>query len=431
MSPNRSSPLAQPVRRSGQRGVATLLVVMALFFLVSMVAAYASRNLVFEQRTSANQYRATQAFEVAEGGAEWALALLNGARIDATCATSADPANDSFRARYLTIDGASGAITPRRWNSPAGSVPLNPSCVRNAGAWACSCPSNDAPNLVDVGGAAVKPVFRVSFEGTTTPGVLRISSSACTANDDTCLRLGRGEAAEAAARVNVTVALASAMPTAPIAAITTRGRFDIAGGLRVANEDAAVNGITIQAGGPVGQPPALLLDTVPGTPGGQSVVENDSSLAALTPDRMFSTFFGVSRALYQRQPATVSFTCGGGCGDRLRDLVAQHPGRPIWVTDALDIDSNVAIGSIDTPALLIVNGAADMSAAGASITGVVYSQAAAWASNGRGSIRGALISEGDMVGASAPDVRYDAAVIARIRVTQGSMVRVPGGWRDF
>lgn len=430
MSRSRSSALARPVSRSAQRGVATLLVVMALFFLVSMVAAYASRNLVFEQRTSANQYRATQAFEVAEGGAEWALSLLNGGRIDTVCVGSADPADTSFRARYLAIDGSSGTITPLRWNSPTGSVSLTPSCVRNAGGWACSCPVNGAPNLVDIGGAAVKPVFRVSFEGTTTPGVMRISSSACTANDDTCLRQGRGEAAEAAARVNVTVALASALPTAPVAAITTRGRFEVAGALRVVNEEAAVNGITIQAGGPVLAATAQL-DTVAGTPGGQSVVENDASLSALTPDRMFSTFFGVSRGLYQRQPTTVSFTCGGGCGDRLRELVARNPGRPIWVTDNLDIDTNVAIGSTDVPVMLIVKGAADMSAAGASITGVVYSQAAAWASSGRGSIRGALISEGDVVGAAAPDVRYDAAVIARIRLTQGPMVRVPGGWRDF
>jgi hypothetical protein len=72
-----------------------------------------------------------------------------------------------------------------------------------------------------------------------------------------------------------------------------------------------------------------------------------------------------------------------------------------------------------------------MSAAGASITGVVYSQAPVWNSTGRGSILGALISEGDVAGPSAPDVRYDASVITRIRVTQGSMVRVPGGWRDF
>ena len=65
---------------------------MMLFFVISLVAAYASRNLIFEQKTSANQYRATQAFEAAEAGLEWAAAMLNGGRVDATCAASVDVA---------------------------------------------------------------------------------------------------------------------------------------------------------------------------------------------------------------------------------------------------------------------------------------------------------------------------------------------------
>jgi Tfp pilus assembly protein PilX len=422
-------PAPKTPRRQAQSGVATLLVVMALFFLVSMVAAYASRNLVFEQRISANQYRATQAFELAEGGVDWALALLNGSRVDGSCAASVDVASDRFRTRYLRIDGASGVIDPVRWNSPTGSATLTPSCLRHAEGWTCSCPANAAPVLADPGGPGVKPVFRVQFEATTTPGILRISSTGCTANDDSCLRLARGEGAEAAARLNVTVALVPALAQAPVAAITTRGQLAINGIFRVVNDDASVNGLTVHAGsGAI--PAAVELFTVPGTPAERSTVI-DPALAALTPDRMFVSYFGASRQAFQRQPTTLSFTCAGAFGTRLRDFIAQNPGRAIWVTDALDIDSDVAIGSADMPALLVVNGPVDMSAAGASITGVVYSQAAAWPSKGRGSIVGALVAEGDVIGPSAPDVRYDAAVISRIRLMQGPMVRVPGGWRDF
>ena len=58
------SPASRHVRRvRPTRGAATLIVVMLLFFIMSMVAAYTSRNLIFEQRTSANQYRSSQAFE--------------------------------------------------------------------------------------------------------------------------------------------------------------------------------------------------------------------------------------------------------------------------------------------------------------------------------------------------------------------------------
>ena len=49
--------------RGHQRGVATLAVVMVLFFIIALTAAYTSRNMIFEQKTSANQYRSTLAFE--------------------------------------------------------------------------------------------------------------------------------------------------------------------------------------------------------------------------------------------------------------------------------------------------------------------------------------------------------------------------------
>ena len=100
------------------RGAASLIVVMVLFFIMSLVAAYTSRNLIFEQRTSVNQYRATQAYEAAEAGLEWAIAQLNGGRINGSCLEAGvTNANTSFRQRYLAInanplpDPASGMIT--------------------------------------------------------------------------------------------------------------------------------------------------------------------------------------------------------------------------------------------------------------------------------------------------------------------------------
>jgi hypothetical protein len=51
--------------RSSEQGVATLTVVMVLFFIMALVAAYSSRNMVFEQRTATNQLRSTQALEAA------------------------------------------------------------------------------------------------------------------------------------------------------------------------------------------------------------------------------------------------------------------------------------------------------------------------------------------------------------------------------
>ena len=70
-------PAPLPSRRT-PRGVAALTVVMVLFFIMALVAAYTNRNLVFEQRISANSYRLARAADAAEAGLDWTVALLNG-----------------------------------------------------------------------------------------------------------------------------------------------------------------------------------------------------------------------------------------------------------------------------------------------------------------------------------------------------------------
>ena len=52
-----------------QRGAATLVIVMVLFLVMAMMAAFANRNLMFEQRIASNYYRAGLSHEVAEAGA--------------------------------------------------------------------------------------------------------------------------------------------------------------------------------------------------------------------------------------------------------------------------------------------------------------------------------------------------------------------------
>ena len=152
-------------RRRGaapRRGAATLIVVMVIFFILSLVAAYASRNLIFEQRTSANQYRATQAFEAAEAGVDWALARLNEGRLTDACEPATNGTDATFRTRYLDFDETSGVFTPRLYSSPsAGSAPRLAGCVRTSTGWQCSCPSSGVPALTAPTGTEAFPAFRV------------------------------------------------------------------------------------------------------------------------------------------------------------------------------------------------------------------------------------------------------------------------------
>ena len=195
------------------------------------------------------------------------------------------------------------------------------------------------------------------------------------------------------------------------------------------NEDAGTNGVTIRAGRFATAPLTDLLVSAPGSLAENSLVE-DVGLAALGPERFFYSLFGVSREAFPQLPTVVSFACGGGCGDRLRDAVAANPGRPLWVTDAVVIDSDVQIGAPGQPALIVANGGAQL-AAGSRLSGVLYVAGANWTAAPGGTVDGAVVAEGQVSGTGMPDVRYDPAIVNRIRTTMGTVVRVPGGWRDF
>ena len=134
-----------------QSGVATLVVTMTLFFAMLLVAVFANRNLVFEQRGSANQYRATQAFEAAEAGLEWAQAQLNNVqRLGADCRASTDAAAATFRDRYLHTAPAAAGFSGRVWNNGGyqGNYAKFHAQVK------AGLPASQTPNLFVLGSAA-------------------------------------------------------------------------------------------------------------------------------------------------------------------------------------------------------------------------------------------------------------------------------------
>ncbi len=420
--------------RKRQSGVATLIIVMSLFFVVSLVAAYASRNLIFEQRTSANQYRSTQAFEAAESGAEWALAMLNAGRLDAACVPTNNAAFNSLRERLLVINPDTGVYRPATWIDPFGATAnFRPTCVRNGANWSCSCPTAGAPVLAAPAGDVAAPAFRLRVEGGGQPGTLRIVSIGCTSLNEDCLERQRTVAGDAVASVIVSATLAQALPTAPPAPVTVRGDLVLgAATWHIANADAATNGITVNTGGNFTFDPAsVVFDSVPGSPGGNSIVDNDASLSGLTAERMFVSFFGVKPSTFKRQPAVVQYVCGGGCSAGLAEIVERNPGRPIWVTGDLTLDADVVIGAPNAPVLLIVEGDVALATAGVRVHGIVYTQATTAAVSGAGVIEGAFIAQGHVNGASDLKLVFDAAAVSRLRQTFGSIVRLPGGWRDI
>lgn len=460
---------APPRTRSAREsGVASLVVVMVLFFIVSMVAAYTNRNLIFEQRTATNQYRSTQALEAAEAGLEWAKSMLNTGRLTSACLTTGAVGTDtSFRQRYLSIDSVTGVITPKL--TTGSNAQLWPTCVYNGAGWTCDCPSNAAPSLT-TSGTDIRPAFRVRFctpYGATGPtaqaGIVRVEVNGCTSLDNgsnnSCLSFPTGSNycgtngsppaafsvsgmdSEGRATVTELLALASGLPSTPAAALTAGGNVALTASpnsMTLSNSDLASGGWTVQAGGSIdaASKSSLVLSSAPGTPASASLIENDGSLAP-TADRMFAGVFDMWPDTYQQQPAALvlSVAAGncsaGGCNAAdVRTALAMNPDRVLWVDGTLAIDSAGDIGSATAPVVLVVAGDVTFSNV-ITIYGALYLHEASWTSAGTSTVQGALIAEGDVVGNGTLQVVYNPTVLQTLRNTSGSFVGAPGGWKDY
>jgi hypothetical protein len=115
----------------------------------------------------------------------------------------------------------------------------------------------------------------------------------------------------------------------------------------------------------------------------------------------------------------------------VRTAVSLNPKRPIWVQGNLLVNSSGNIGTVSEPVLLIVNGDLTFSVTGVTIFGLAYMRTANWALAGAGDIQGALVAEDNITGTGATTVTYNADVLRRLRQNTGSLVRLPGSWRDF
>jgi hypothetical protein len=428
-------------QRKHERGAASIVVVALLLLVMAIVVAFANRSIIFEQKTSANQYRATLAFEAAEAGLAWAQAMLNESKYITTdcAATTTATSNERFKDRYLNIlEDTTIGFT---YVNPATPYKSIAACVYNqaGGTMNCSCPrwTNPHPNppthilsalspSIPTTGSGYNLRFDIEFESNTRTGTVDIISKGCTLTTGTPATCTGGDASAA---VRATLGQISGLATPPSSPLTARGNVSIGNAaLGVSNPDPNTNGVTINAGGTIDAANAIIT-TVPGTPPKATLVGNDSSLRDKTEDGLFASFFGMSKDAYKSLSYILPCT---SCTDT--DLITAYNAgqRQIWVPGSMTINANSTIGTSTDPFVMVVDGAIDISG-GPQISAVIYSTAATWNSTGGGSalLRGAIISEGDYTGNGTPNYYYDPEVMRRIRSSAKSFAQAPGSWRDF
>ncbi len=403
-----------------QRGAAALVVTVLLLFAMALALALAHRDLLFEQRSAANGVRATQAFEAAEAGLEWATAQLNAnPRIGADCAPSADPAAASFRTHFLAIAPDSGDITPRPGRQAA--------CSRSGGDWSCSCPASGPPSGPAPGGSAGTASFLLQF--LPSAAGVRVTATGCSGSAGACLP-GATPRADARATVEVALGRIGGLRTPPAATLTTRGAVEAgSAALGLHNADPRT-GLAVDAGGAVVAPQARV--TVPaGASAATAIVAHDAALAALDGARLFAALFGVDAATWSRQPAVRRVDCRLDCRAEL--LAADAAGTDdalVHVDGDLALAAPLALGSAARPALIVVTGDVRLDGA-VELTGLLHAAGTLhWSGGAGGRMRGAVVAQAGYRGDAAPDLVYDPPVLDRLRHAAGSFVRVPGSWRD-
>lgn len=419
------------------RGAATLVVVMVLFFVMAMVAAYANRTLIYEQRISSNSYRAVSAMNAAEAAVDWTVGMLSGGRIDTACVASTSTADNTFRQRYTAIQ-ADGSYLATKWNAGANS--FRPSCVITTAGMACSCPTGADPTLSFA--QAPAPVFRVYIDDGGAPGlvVLRVRGCANISNsvnastnpngDESCHRsTSEIPLVDSYADLRVVLGMVRAMPIAPPAALTVGNTVTMDGTtlLRVANTDAGT-GVTVHAGAGITATNVSLLG--PAGSVGETRVVNDTTLAGQsTGGTLFNALFGMDMETFSRQPAAVVVNCTTPCtSSSIASVVSDNPGRIVWINGNLTLDTPGTLGSASEPVMLVSNGDITISSS-VVVNGFVYARDITWSSTSTSTvIRGAVVASRNVTGNGPVSVAYDASMLGKIAMGYGSFVRVPGTW---
>ena len=454
--PQLSAPMSQP-----GRGLAALTVVMIIFFVMALVAAYTNRNLVFEQRISTNSYKSARAADAAEAGIDWALSMLNGGVLTDNCAAptaaalAANPtAFSDFRRRVLRIQPDNTA-REGRWDSQMANgtvVRMYSACIMDADAGlSCICPSlNTRSPAMTTPVDGIGSAFNIELRAdTNVPGTLTIAAQGCasigTGNTSCYNQQNLAQVVsrvDAKSGINMTLALVRALPLAAqapghpqLATLTTGGDVTSSGGtLRIVNDDL---GLVVHAGGTI----TASNPVYTGAAGSRSpwLGGSDAALSSLaaSPD-WFLSFFGMQPGAYKAQPALIKVPCPGGTctSASLTATLARYPRHPIWVDGNLTIDSAAALGSKDltdpldlsssSPVMLIIDGVLTVNAA-TQIAGFLHaSNGIFW--NAAASLDGALVTPGSFTATTGADLRYNRDVLNFIRLYYGSFVRVPGSW---
>jgi Tfp pilus assembly protein PilX len=379
-----------------QRGATTLLISVVLFLVAMLVMLYVNRGAVAEQRMSANEVRAKEAFAQATAGLDQALAYMRNGGIDQNKDNAADPINGGrYRAIYCGTN-----VEP-------------PACPAAIGAPACGAP----PNFTDV----LVLSCGWSDDNTAVQRVVQhLRGSASTAGNASTPLVSKSTTDLLTGGASIfnffnDLTIWSGGPTLGQSATGKTFIRDTFNG--TANDDFRVASNSSPA---CNNPAPGYTCSTQGSTIGHDVVTGDTSLSSATPAEYFERFFGKTPTDYQATVPTMTVAPGDvGTLDGARNEV-------IWVTG--DATLNGTIGTADHPVIVIVDGALALGS-NTIINGLVFSMGA-FTSTGTPTIYGSLITASTATATGNLKIVYDPNAIGKVSKI-GRAAKVPGSFRDW
>ena len=401
----------------------------------SIIVFYLNRGLIFEQKTSANQARATMAREVAEAGVQWAVGMLNSdakGLVNTSCNFVSSGSTTTFRQKYAQTSLASGSsnIVP--------ATNVYPGCKISGTTLTCSCPDQPGSGTATASlGSTELPGFTVAFAATSDNTSLRVTSTGCTGQTAACVP--GSASADSTATVSVILKLARIIDKVPMSTLTCGTVCDIGGSFNIYNQDVAANGILVNAGSTISTSPGTTLQSIPGVPSQNAMIGSDSSLASVSSSdptcnnsAMFQTYFGSTLAQFKTAPTTTVISCSGpsDCENKLMTAYNKNA-RSFYFDSDLQLSGNSTLGSVTQPVMIAtpnaikINGTWD-------IYGLIFSNDSNWNDLGTGSanIYGAQISCAGYKSNGNGTLTYNADVLKNLQQNTAVFAPVPGSWRD-
>jgi hypothetical protein len=289
-------------------------------------------------------------------------------------------------------------------------------------------------------GTDAEPSFTVAFAAVPgDPEAVQITARGCVASEKVCSSTDAANT-DGNAVVTTIIKIRPLLRAAPAAPLTCGKSCAIGGSYNLVNSDVETNGVLVNAGEGITTGNGTNLTTLPGVPSQNALVGNDASLSSLSSNdptcensAMFNTYFGSTIEKYRAASTTKQISCNSASDCKNQITTAYNDGwRAFYFDTDVHLSGNGTLGSSADPVTLVTANGLDINGTW-DIYGLVFSNSADINDMGTGSasIHGAQIACASYKNNGNGTTQYDADALKNARRYTGSMVRVPGSWRDF